>query len=54
MAFRSYELIKDYFSPDGRMPRKHWEAYLLEESSVIGLDKQIALGNVVEDALAVK
>ena len=54
MALRSYELIKDYFSPDGRMPRKDWEAYLLEEGSLVGLDKPIALGNVVEEALAVK
>ena len=54
IALRSYELIKDYFSPDGRAPRKDWETYLLEESSLVGLDKPIALRNVVEEALAVK
>jgi len=54
MALRSYELIKDYFSSDGRMSRKDWETYLVEESSLTGSGKHIALGNVVEEALAVK
>ncbi len=54
IALRSYELIKDYFSADGRMARKEWEAYLQEEVSLLHPEKPPPLGSAVEEAYAVK